>query len=120
MSNSKRKTLGASCAAAVLLVAGSALALDGDVNGDGAVNPLDIGFVVSRFGCPVGTGDPNCDAADANGDGAVDPLDSGYVTARFGTAEPPLEPPEMWFVFHGLRRSNECAPRLALPRYRSQ
>ncbi|MCH7702986.1 MAG: hypothetical protein IID37_14990 [Planctomycetes bacterium] len=57
---------------------------DGDANGDGLVDPLDVGFVLSRFGCSVGTGDPNCDIADQNGDGLVDPLDAGYVLARFG------------------------------------
>ena len=57
---------------------------EGDANGDGMVDPLDSGFVLARFGCPVGTGDPSCDAADQNGDGAVDPLDSGFVLARFG------------------------------------
>lgn len=57
---------------------------EGDANGDGAVDPLDSGYVLARFGCPVGTGDANCDAADQNGDGAVDPLDSGFVLARFG------------------------------------
>ena len=57
---------------------------EGDANGDGTVDPLDAGFVLARFGCSVGTGDPNCDAADQNGDGNVDPLDSGYVLARFG------------------------------------
>ena len=60
------------------------LQCEGDANGDGAVDPLDSGFVLARFGCPVGTGDPSCDAADQNGDGAVDPLDSGFVLARFG------------------------------------
>lgn len=60
---------------------------EGDANGDGAVDPLDSGFVLSRFGCPVGTGDPNCDAADQNGDGMVDPLDSGFVLARFGPCQ---------------------------------
>ncbi|MCH7700181.1 MAG: hypothetical protein IID37_00710 [Planctomycetes bacterium] len=59
-------------------------ACEGDANGDGTVDPLDSGFVLARFGCPVGTGDPSCDAADVNGDGAVDPLDSGFVLARFG------------------------------------
>ena len=57
---------------------------DGDANGDGTVDPLDSGYVLARFGCPVGEGDPACDAADQNGDGAVDPLDSGFVLARFG------------------------------------
>ena len=57
---------------------------EGDANSDGTVDPLDSGYVLARFGCPVGTGDPTCDAADQNGDGAVDPLDSGFVLARFG------------------------------------
>lgn len=57
---------------------------EGDANGDGVVDPLDSGYVLARFGCLVGTGDPLCDAADQNGDGNVDPLDSGFVLARFG------------------------------------
>lgn len=57
---------------------------EGDANGDGVVDPLDSGFVLARFGCPVGTGDPSCDQADQNDDGTVDPLDSGFVLARFG------------------------------------
>ncbi len=56
----------------------------GDANGDDEVNPLDSGFVLARFGCPVGICDADCDAADQNGDGNVDPLDVGYVLARFG------------------------------------
>ena len=60
---------------------------DGDANGDGTVDPLDVGFVLARFGCPVGTGDPTCDTADQNGDGIVDPLDSGFVLARFGPCD---------------------------------
>ncbi len=66
------------------LVVVPATLCEGDANGDGSVDPLDSGFVLARFGCPVGTGDPLCDAADQNGDGAVDPLDSGFVLARFG------------------------------------
>ena len=58
---------------------------EGDADGDGLVDPLDSGYVLARFGCPVGEGDPDCDTADMNGDGVVDPLDSGYVLARFGT-----------------------------------
>jgi len=57
---------------------------EGDANGDGLVDPLDSGFVLARFGCPVGTGDSGCDTADQNGDGTVDPLDVGFVLARFG------------------------------------
>lgn len=57
---------------------------DGDTNGDGAVDPLDTGYVLARFGCEVGVGNADCDAADANSDNLVDPLDAGYVAARFG------------------------------------
>lgn len=57
---------------------------EGDANGDGSVDPLDSGFVLARFGCQVGTGDPDCDTADQNGDGEVNPLDTGFVLARFG------------------------------------
>lgn len=57
---------------------------DGDVNGDGAVDPLDSGFVLARFGCQLPGGGTDCVRADANGDGNVDPLDSGFVLARFG------------------------------------
>ena len=60
---------------------------EGDVNRDGTVDPLDSGFVLSRFGCPVGEGHPGCDAADQNGDGMVDPLDVGFILARFGDCE---------------------------------
>lgn len=60
---------------------------EGDANGDGVVDPLDSGYVLSRFGCDVGGGDADCDAADVNGSGAVDPLDAGYVLARFGDCE---------------------------------
>ncbi|MCH7721154.1 MAG: hypothetical protein IH988_09240, partial [Planctomycetes bacterium] len=61
---------------------------EGDANSDGLVDPLDSGFVLARFGCDVGAGDPNCDTADMNGDGLVDPLDVGFVLARFGTCVP--------------------------------
>ena len=76
----------------LIMPAGAGPLCEGDANGDGAVDPLDSGFVLARFGCLVGSGDPNCDAADQNGDGAVDPLDSGFVLARFGTCEPPPPP----------------------------
>jgi hypothetical protein len=64
--------------------AGGEPVCEGDANGDNVVDPLDSGYVLSRFGCPVGTGDPSCDAADQNLDGVVDPLDAGFVLSRFG------------------------------------
>ncbi|MCH7719493.1 MAG: hypothetical protein IH988_00690 [Planctomycetes bacterium] len=57
---------------------------EGDVNGDGMVDPLDSGFVLARFGCSYPEDGENCLAADVNGDGLVDPLDVGFVLARFG------------------------------------
>ncbi|MCH7702010.1 MAG: hypothetical protein IID37_10000 [Planctomycetes bacterium] len=64
---------------------------DGDVNGDGLVDPLDSGFILARFG--LDASDPaNCQA-DANCDGLIDPLDSGYVLARFGVCNEPIECP---------------------------
>jgi hypothetical protein len=57
----------------------------GDANGDGAVDPLDVGYVLSRVGADL-CGPGNC-AADLNCDGAIDPLDAGYVLARFGTCD---------------------------------
>jgi len=68
----------------IALLGAEFIECEGDANGDGTVDPLDAGFVLARFGCPVDTGDPDCDAADVNDDGAVDPLDVGYVLARFG------------------------------------
>ena len=59
----------------------------GDANEDGMVDPLDSGFVMARFGCDVGVGNPGCDSADQNNDGVVDPLDVGFVLARFGTCD---------------------------------
>ena len=55
-----------------------------DVNGSGSVDPLDVGVVKTFFGCAVGTGDPDCDAADVNNSGAVDPLDVGVIKTFFG------------------------------------
>ncbi|MCH7721586.1 MAG: hypothetical protein IH988_11475, partial [Planctomycetes bacterium] len=60
------------------------LPCEGDANGDGLVDPLDSGFVLSRFGCDVGSGDRDCDLADQNNDGVVDPLDVGFILSRFG------------------------------------
>lgn len=69
------------------LLCSDPLPCEGDANGDGSVDPLDAGFVLSRLGCAVNAGDPDCDKADMNGDNLVDPLDVGCILARFGTCE---------------------------------
>ena len=56
----------------------------GESNSDGVVDPLDSGYVPSRFGGAVGAGDADCDAAGQKADGVVDPLDAGFVLSRFG------------------------------------
>ena len=69
----------------------SSACCDGDVNGDGIVDPLDAGFILARFG--LDASDPAHCQADANCDGLIDPLDSGYVLARFGTCNEPVQCP---------------------------
>lgn len=62
---------------------------DGDVNGDGVLDPLDTGYIRARFGADA-CGEGNC-PADANCDGLIDPLDIGYVLARYGECNPVSE-----------------------------
>lgn len=64
----------------------------GDVNGDGAVDAADKGFIEARYGCSVI--DPNCAQADANRDGAIDAADTGFVEARYGSCQPITPPPD--------------------------
>ncbi|MCH7702515.1 MAG: FG-GAP repeat protein [Planctomycetes bacterium] len=59
--------------------------LEGDINADGVVNPLDVGFIQARIDCPVGTGKIDCDASDRNLDGVVDAADVELVMAQFGS-----------------------------------
>ena len=61
-------------------------ACPGDANDDGHVDPLDVGYVLARFGCSVDE-DPSCAMADQNADGAVDPLDVGFILARLGECD---------------------------------
>lgn len=52
-----------------------------DVNGDGAVNILDLVFVAGHFGAPVTEANR---AADVNGDGAINILDLTCIAQNFG------------------------------------
>lgn len=67
-----------------LLVVFEAPKCDGDVTGNGVVDPLDSGFVLSRFNCDLDSCSPDCQYCDLDGNGVVDPLDSGFVLSRFG------------------------------------
>jgi hypothetical protein len=61
--------------------------LYGDVNGDKAVNGLDLALFRTAFG--TSAGNPNyVDYLDLNGDGAVNGLDLAAFRSRFGTALP--------------------------------
>jgi hypothetical protein len=64
---------------------------DGDVDGDGQVNPVDAGLVQSAF-C-IGddcTDDARCNY-DVDCDGQINPVDSGIVQSLFGTCELPRD-----------------------------
>ena len=59
---------------------------DGDVDGNGAVNPVDLGLLQSVFGSE----DPQdlCNF-DMDCNGAINPVDSGIVQSLFGTCDNP-------------------------------
>ena len=59
---------------------------DGDVDGDGQVNPVDSGLVQSAFGSADGQDLCNYDV---DCDGQITPVDSGLVQALFGTCNLP-------------------------------
>ena len=68
----------------------------GDVDGDGAFNPLVDGVAILNFGFIPGSAEPPCLAqADANGDDAVNPLVEGVFLLNFGfiPGSEPIPPP---------------------------
>jgi hypothetical protein len=65
---------------------------DGDVDGNGTVNPLDVGAVMSAF-CTAGLcpGEDLCQY-DLDCSGAVNPTDAGIVLSLLGTCNAPRPP----------------------------
>jgi hypothetical protein len=61
---------------------------DGDVDGDGQVNPVDSGLVQSAFGS---ADDQDLCNYDIDCDGQINPVDSGIVQSLFGTCNEPRE-----------------------------
>ncbi len=61
---------------------------DGDVDGDGQVNPVDVGLVQATFGS---THEQNLCNYDVDCDGQINPVDSGIVQSLFGTCEEPRQ-----------------------------
>lgn len=59
---------------------------DGDVDGDGQVNPVDSGIVQAHFGSEQP--DALCNY-DVDCDGQINPVDSGIVQSLFGTCDSP-------------------------------
>jgi hypothetical protein len=59
---------------------------DGDVDGDGQVNPVDSGLVQAAFGS---ADDQDLCNYDIDCDGQINPVDSGIVQSLFGVCEAP-------------------------------
>ena len=61
---------------------------DGDVDGDGQVNPVDSGLVQAAFGS---VDDQDLCQFDMDCDGQLNPVDAGIVQSLFGTCEEPRD-----------------------------
>ena len=61
---------------------------DGDVDGDGQVNPVDSGLVQASFGS---ANEQDLCNYDIDCDGQINPVDSGIVQSLFGTCEAPRQ-----------------------------
>ena len=58
---------------------------DGDVDGDGQVNPVDSGLVQAAFGS---VDEQSLCNYDMDCDGQINPVDSGIVQSLFGACDP--------------------------------
>jgi hypothetical protein len=65
---------------------------EGDVDGNGVVNPVDVGLVQAAFCTPGQCPDPDLCQYDIDCNGAISPVDSGLVQAQFGVCDPPSPP----------------------------
>jgi hypothetical protein len=71
---------------------------DGDVDGDGQVNPVDAGLVQAAFGSDD---EQSLCNYDLDCDGQINPVDAGIVQSLFGTCAAPrgvCSIPPRWFV----------------------
>jgi hypothetical protein len=62
---------------------------DGDVDGDGTVNPIDVGLVQAAFCAAGDCSDDDLCQYDIDCNGAINPVDVGLVQSLFGTCEAP-------------------------------
>jgi hypothetical protein len=64
---------------------------DGDVDGNGAVNPVDAGLVQAAF-CGAGEcSETDLCQYDLDCNGAINPVDAGIVQSLFGACDPPRD-----------------------------
>jgi hypothetical protein len=61
---------------------------DGDVDGNGVVNPVDVGLVQAAFGS---TNEDDLCQYDLDCNGVINPVDAGLVQALFGQCDPPRD-----------------------------
>ncbi|MEM7681947.1 MAG: dockerin type I domain-containing protein [Planctomycetota bacterium] len=92
------------------LAIASAVALDGDANGDGVVDLLDFDVMAGNFGASTTQG---ASAGDFNGDGVVDLLDFDLLSGNFGASAPGNVPEPASLALIGL-----TAPLIGLRRRR--
>jgi hypothetical protein len=64
---------------------------DGDVDGNGTVNPIDVGLVQAAFCAPEDCSDDDLCQYDIDCNGAINPVDSGIVQLLFGACEEPRD-----------------------------
>ena len=64
---------------------------NGDVDGDGAVNPVDGGLVQANFCLASACTDEQLCQYDMDCDGQINPVDSGIVQSLFGTCDAPRD-----------------------------
>jgi RHS repeat-associated protein len=82
---------------------------DGDVDGNGAVNPVDSGLVQANYCNPGACTDEQLCQYDMDCNGAINPVDTGLVLSLFGTCNAPRPvcesggepPPSGTFTLHG-------------------
>jgi hypothetical protein len=64
---------------------------DGDVDGNGVVNPVDAGLIQAAFCTGEDCSDDVLCQYDLDCNGAINPVDSGIVQLLFGTCDPPRD-----------------------------
>jgi hypothetical protein len=64
---------------------------DGDVDGSGSVNPVDLGLVQAAFCAADDCSEDNLCQYDLDCNGVINPVDAGIVQSLFGACDPPRD-----------------------------